>query len=112
MENDINANLKILRLSRKLSQKKVAEFLNISQSAYARIENGQSNSWSSYYIKICELYNISPDQLFKEATLVVIHQKKHKQETIQNLVSELTKINEKTIIAYFDNLENNNKPYK
>ncbi|MDN3674977.1 helix-turn-helix transcriptional regulator [Flavobacterium branchiarum] len=62
----IGKKLKKLRKNKNLSQEQIADFLCISQSAYARIERGESNSWSSHINIICEVFKISPVELMKE----------------------------------------------
>lgn len=62
----VGNKLKKLRKQRKLTQQKMADLLAISQSAYARIENGESHSWASYIKKICNIFEIFPEELFNE----------------------------------------------
>ncbi|PHS68092.1 MAG: transcriptional regulator [Flavobacterium sp.] len=70
--NDIVGNkIKELRKSKRLSQEEVADFLNVSQSTYARIEKGESNSWVNNIAPICELFDIKPDELLKQDTIVI-----------------------------------------
>ena len=66
MNKTVGNRLKKLRQSKIWSQEQVADYLHISQSAYARIERGESSSWATYIKKICEIYNIGPEELFKE----------------------------------------------
>ncbi|MCC9072814.1 helix-turn-helix domain-containing protein [Flavobacterium sp. F-65] len=62
----IGNKLKELRKSKNISQEEAADYLHLSQSAYARIESGQSNSWASHINKICEIFKISPEDLVKD----------------------------------------------
>jgi transcriptional regulator with XRE-family HTH domain len=48
-----------------LSQEQVADFLNISQSLYARMERGESTSWASHFNKICRVFEIKQEDLVK-----------------------------------------------
>ena len=66
MNSSIGSKLKQLRKQKGLSQEQVSDYLNVSQSAYARIENGESHSWSTHIDKICEVFEIKPEELFKE----------------------------------------------
>lgn len=52
MNEIVGEKIKNLRKSRNLSQEEVAEFLHVSQSTYARIESGASNSWAGYILPI------------------------------------------------------------
>lgn len=80
----IYQKLKSLRLSHQLSQEQIAEELNVSQSTYARLENG-SNSWPKYLKKICSYFQVSPDVLMNNRSI----------ETNVNKSSELLKKVEK-----------------
>lgn len=68
MNQAIGIALKALRKNNGLSQEVLAEYLNISQSAYSRIENGDSNSWSIHFDKLCNFYEIKPARMFKRIT--------------------------------------------
>lgn len=62
----IGNKLKNLRKAKNLSQEQVADFLNISQSAYARMERGESASWAIHFNKICKIFEITPEELVKK----------------------------------------------
>lgn len=59
----IGNKLKKIRKAKNMSQEEVADFLNISQSAYARMERGESTSWASHFNRICEVFEIRPEEL-------------------------------------------------
>ncbi len=63
MNDLIATRLKKLRKRNRFTQEEVADALNISQSSYARIEQGKSFSWTNYLNPICSLYAIKPDDL-------------------------------------------------
>lgn len=62
----VGKNLRKLRKSKSLTQEQLADSLCMSQSAYARIERGESNSWSSHINIICEVFKIIPEDLMKD----------------------------------------------
>ncbi|MDR7369741.1 helix-turn-helix transcriptional regulator [Flavobacterium aquidurense] len=62
----VGNKLKKLRNQRGLTQKQMANLLAISQSAYARIENGESGSWAGHIKKICKIFDILPQELVKD----------------------------------------------
>ena len=66
MNKIIGNNLKILRKSKNMSQEQVADYLNISQSAYARMERGESTSWANHFKRICEIFEKAPEELVKK----------------------------------------------
>jgi len=59
-----------LREVKGFSQEEMAEKLHISQSAYSRIETGETNSWVHLIEKLCEELEITPDELFSSDGLV------------------------------------------
>ncbi|OCB76213.1 transcriptional regulator [Flavobacterium piscis] len=79
MNRIIGKKLKTLRQSKKLSQEQMADFLHISLSAYARMERGESSSWASHFNKICEVFEITPEDLVR---------KESKSSLSENLINE------------------------
>ena len=71
MNEIVGEKIKNLCKSRNLSQEEVAEFLHVSQSTYARIESGASNSWAGYILPICEFFGIQPEELLKTDHIVI-----------------------------------------
>lgn len=59
----LDANLKKIRLKRKLTQRELAKRVNYSQQAVAKWEVGISNPDISNLVKICEELNISVECL-------------------------------------------------
>lgn len=62
---NVAKKIKNLRKSKKLSQKEMAELMEISRSAYAKIENGLNEVLSKHIVKISEIFNVSTDWLLK-----------------------------------------------
>ncbi len=52
------ANLKKLRLEQNLKIEDIVEIFSISKSAYSRIENGQTNSWSNIIYQASAYYKV------------------------------------------------------
>jgi transcriptional regulator with XRE-family HTH domain len=48
-----------------MSQEEAADYLHISQSAYARMESGESSSWANHIFRICKIFDITPEELLK-----------------------------------------------
>lgn len=53
-------NIRQCRTTLYLSQQNVADYLNISQSSYSKIENGQSQLTVTHLLHISEYLNVSP----------------------------------------------------
>lgn len=66
MNKVIGSKIFELRKSKGWSQEQVAESLQISQSAYARMERGESNSWANHLLTISSLFEISPEELITQ----------------------------------------------
>lgn len=56
-------NIYKIRKEHKLTQKKVAEYLGISQRFYSDLENGDRHMKVEYVITLARLYKISIDEL-------------------------------------------------
>lgn len=66
MTNTVAEKIKRLRKSKGFSQDDMADKLHISQSAYARIESGESNSWVHHIEKLSEIFEIKPENFFSD----------------------------------------------
>ena len=60
----VGNNLKIARKQKGLTQKKVASIIMMTQQQYSRFENGVFELNYDQIIKLCELYDITPNELF------------------------------------------------
>lgn len=60
----IGKNLKEARKFKQLTQKEVAEILHMTQQQYSRFENGVFELNYDQILKLCELYEITPNELF------------------------------------------------
>jgi transcriptional regulator with XRE-family HTH domain len=60
---DIGTRLKKLRKQHNLTQRQIAEFLEISQSQYAKIESGERNLKLTKLTKLCDLYNVPEEYI-------------------------------------------------
>jgi len=56
--------LKEIRLKKGLTQKQIAQKLNITVSFYSQIENKKKRLYYDTAIKIADIFNMRPDQLF------------------------------------------------
>lgn len=59
----LTSNIKTARLFRNYSQMHVAFLLNISQNAYSKIENGQSDLSVERLFKLAEIFDFNPEAL-------------------------------------------------
>lgn len=50
MKDKVAKRIKNLRQAKGISQEEIADRLNISRSAYERMENGKSHSWATHLV--------------------------------------------------------------
>jgi len=62
----VSENIKLLRLSRQLTQKEMAESLKTSQSNIHNYENGKSLITTMYAIELAKNYDYSLDKLIRK----------------------------------------------
>lgn len=65
MNDKIGEKIRQYRRQKGLSQEQVADYLNITQSTYSRIEKGESKTWTEYLERLCLILEINPEDLFK-----------------------------------------------
>ena len=66
MNEEIIGKIKRLRLIKGLTQNCVADRLNITCSAYQKLESGKSHVWAKYLDKLMEVLEITPQEFFDE----------------------------------------------
>jgi transcriptional regulator with XRE-family HTH domain len=76
MNTIVGSKLKRLRKEKGWTQEWVADQLHLSQSAYARIENGESHSWANHLELICKIYEISPQELINIESVTINNNQK------------------------------------
>jgi len=99
MNEIVGSRIREYRKQKGLTQEEVAEQLHISQPTYARIENGQSNSWPCYLAPLCTLFNISAEKLFEEQQFIKSDTSNNKDSLADKLIKLLeARIEEKEIV--------------
>ena len=92
----IGNKLKQLRKNKGMSQEQAADYLHISQSAYARMENGESHSWANHIKDICKVFEISPEELVKSESIAL----NNNQQVGGGYMQIVNQISEKLIEQY------------
>lgn len=62
----IRLNVRYYRILNKITQKKIAEYLNVDEKHYCSLESGRYNFTLQNIDIICEILNIEPWRLLKE----------------------------------------------
>lgn len=102
MNVTIGKKLQSLRKQKGLSQEHIANKLYISQSAYARIENGESHSWANHINELCEIFEITPEELVNNESVIINHNQQGGNSTNALIVNQLS---EKLIEQYEERLK-------
>ncbi|WP_100076293.1 helix-turn-helix domain-containing protein [Chryseobacterium camelliae] len=68
MTNSVAEKIRKLRKAKGFSQEDMADRLHISQSAYARIENGESYSWAAHIERLSEILEVKPESFLTDET--------------------------------------------
>ena len=61
MNFDCSNKLKYVRINMNYTQEYLAYKLGISQKSYSDLESGKTKMKEKYLVKICELYELTPD---------------------------------------------------
>ena len=105
MQTQIVKRIRRLRTEKGFTQFQMAEKLNIEQSTYARLEQGETNSWAQYFEKLLTIFEITPEKFFEgmetnvvinnhndctysENSSVVEHQHAANQELYEKLMAQ------------------------
>lgn len=71
----MDTRIKDLRQDRDLTQKDVANFLNVNQRTYSRYELGQHEMTIETICKLADYYNVSVDYLLKRTNIKTPYKK-------------------------------------
>jgi transcriptional regulator with XRE-family HTH domain len=66
MNNAIVDKIKRLRLQKGFNHTDMADKLNITRSAYQRLENGETYSWAKYLEEILDIFETNPKEFFSD----------------------------------------------
>jgi transcriptional regulator with XRE-family HTH domain len=97
MNHIVAQRIRKLRIDKGISQEQVAKGLCISQPAYARLESGESNTWANHLNKLCELFEIMPEDLVKQDQVVINKEQKGGSSNNAYVINQLS---EKLIEQY------------
>ncbi len=62
----IGNNIKAARKAKKLTQKEVAQHMYMTQQQYSRFENGKFEFNYSQILQLCDLLDITPNEVFEK----------------------------------------------
>lgn len=65
LSKKVGENMKQARKDKGFTQKQIGEILHMTQQQYSRFENGVFELNYDQILKICKLYDITPNDLFQ-----------------------------------------------
>lgn len=66
MNQEIAGKIKKIRISKGYSHADMADKLNITRSAYQRLESGETYSWAKYFEEIMNVLETNPKDFFSD----------------------------------------------
>lgn len=90
LSKTIGKKLFELRKKKSWSQEQTADYLNISRSAYQRIESGEGFSWASNLEKICEVFEVQPEELLKSNNITINSNQQGGNSTNGYIINQLS----------------------
>jgi transcriptional regulator with XRE-family HTH domain len=102
MNEEIVGKIKRLRIAKGLNQSFVADRLNITRSAYQKLESGESYAWAKYLDKLMDVLKITPKEFFSDIGHKIIHQNNFKESAVgyvETLYQENREIYEKLLAS-------------
>lgn len=104
MNTEITNKIKKLRIAKGYSHTDMADKLNITRSAYQRLESGETYSWAKYLDEIMATLETTPKEFFNDIGKKVIYQVNHDHSVgyNENLYQENREIIEQLIKAKDD----------
>lgn len=111
MNTKIGRRIRSFREKNGFSQDYMADKLNISRSAYSRIETGETNTWACHIEKLCSEFNIKPEALFDEIdSFSQNDMKNYSSAVLNNIYSEahvtINNLSDKLIELYEEKIKN------
>lgn len=95
MENSFHGNLKEARMSRKMTQKDVAEKIGVAKSTYSLYESGNREPGVAIIKKIAKVLNVSADELLGTNEKEDLQNQSFITEPEQNLLDKYNFIDDK-----------------
>lgn len=74
MNKEIVEKIKRLRIAKGYNHSEMADKLNITRSAYQRLETGETYSWAKYLDELMNILEIAPNDFFSDIGKKTINQ--------------------------------------
>ena len=103
MNREITEKIRKLRIAKGVNQTEMADKLNITRSAYQKIEGGESYAWAKYLNELMTALDTTPKDFFSDIGKQIIHQNNYDNSTgiggyvVEHLHQENKEVYEKLI---------------
>lgn len=74
MNQEITEKIKKIRISKGYNHQEMADKLNITRSAYQRLESGETYSWAKYFEEIMGILETNPKEFFSDIGKKIFNQ--------------------------------------
>jgi transcriptional regulator with XRE-family HTH domain len=101
MNQEVVEKIKRLRIAKGLNHLDMADKLNITRSAYQRLESGETYSWAKYLEELLDVLETSPKDFFSDIGKKIINQNNYTGSIgyVETLHQENKDVYEKLITA-------------
>ncbi len=103
IENHIGKQIKLLRLSRKISQKELAKRMGITYQQVQKYENGLNKISVSRLWQVCDIFDISPNYLFEN----ILDEDVSKAKTANLIPNKLATSQDMKLMLAFKKIDDN-----
>jgi transcriptional regulator with XRE-family HTH domain len=108
MNKEITEKLKKMRVARGINQTEMAEKLNITRSAYQKIETSESYAWAKYLNELMDILETTPKDFFNDIDGQTVYQNNHEGSigyVVKHLHQENKEVYEKLIASKDEKIE-------
>ena len=108
MNKEITEKIKKLRTAKGINQTEMADKLNITRSAYQKLETGENSAWAKYLDELMDILDTTPKDFFSDIGGQVVHQNNYDGGigyVVKHLHQENKEVYEKLIAAKDEQIE-------
>ena len=110
MNKEITEKIKKLRIARGINQSDMADKLNITRSAYQKIETGENYAWAKYLNELMDILDTTPKDFFSDIGKQVVNQNNYEGSVgigyvVEHLHQENKEVYEKLLAAKDEKIE-------
>ncbi|GHT20163.1 hypothetical protein FACS189429_8320 [Bacteroidia bacterium] len=110
MNREITDKIRKLRTAKGINQTEMADKLNITRSAYQKIEAGEGYAWAKYLNELMNALDTTPKDFFSDIGGQVVHQNNYEGSVgigyvVEHLHQENKEVYEKLIASKDEQIE-------